>query len=93
MCICVICVVLCVCCLYVIGTWVFDRFCVSAISLALQILSKDYVSTYDIKFSLVCTAGSMNSASVYMVIFVRYNQISTIKYKLYVTRFGYNVFR
>jgi hypothetical protein len=93
MCICVICVVLCLCCLYVIGTWVFDRFCVSAILLALRILSKDCVGTYDIKFSIVCTAGSMYSASIYMVIFVRYVQISAIKYNLCVTRFGYKVFR
>jgi hypothetical protein len=91
--ICVICVVLCVCYLYVIGTWVLDRFCVSAIALALRILSKDCVSTYDIKFSIVCMAGSMYSASIYMVIFVSYVHISTIKYNLCVTRLGYNVFR
>ena len=80
-------------CLYVIGTWVFVRFCVSAISLALQVLSKDCVSTYDIKFSIVCTAGSMYSASIYMTIFVSYYQISTLRYKMYVTRFGESVFK
>jgi hypothetical protein len=66
---------------------------VSAISLALQILSRYCVSTYDIRFSIVCTAGSMYSAGIYKVIFVSFVQISTIEYNLCVTRFGYNVFR
>ncbi len=65
----------------------------SAILLALRVLSKDCVGTYDIKLSIVCTAGSMYSAGIYKVIFVSFVQISTIEYNLCVTRFGYNVFR